>query len=157
MGQRGGGDVLGLNESFDQEFLALGEDTKIGDRGNHSREFFAQAIGEHLEDFQGGELFFGIFGVSFGEAAMSAELFEQVVSGKILNGFFREAALEIGLQEAMDRQVGIASDGAGEMAIVFTGQGKMTQGSGAVFGAGEAFEDGQIDKERFGFAFGAIE
>ncbi len=57
----------------------------------------------------------------------------------------------------MDDEIGVAADGAGEVGVVFAGEGVVADGLRGVFGAGHGFEDGEVDGVGDGGAADAVE
>ena len=153
----GAADVIGAHEALRKKSLAANEDAEVGDRGDDGFGFFADAVGEQLQEFDTGQFTFGFGGVLLHEVAVLAQLGELVEVGKVPSGFLGESAGEVGLEQAVDGEVGVAADGAGEVAVMFGSQGVVGHGSRAVLGTLHALEDGQVDDERFGFAGDAVE
>ena len=59
---------------------------------------------------------------------------------------------EVGVEEAVDGEVGVTADRAGEVAVVLARQRVVADLFGGVLGAGEALEDGEVDREGLGLA-----
>jgi len=84
-----------------------------------------------LEQFDAGEFAFGVGGVLLHGVAVLAQFGELVGVGEVAGGFFGEPASKVGLEEAVDSEVGVASDRAGEVAVVSGGEGVVAHGGGA--------------------------
>ncbi len=139
------------DEALDHVALELDEGSEVADSGDESFEPVSDPFAEELEDEGFLQLAFGLFGAFFGEGAMFAK------GGKLglvlaeLRSEVLEFILEMEIQESVDVQIGVPSDGRGEVAIMGTGEGKVAHFDGGVFGPLEGAEDGIIHGKLVGF------
>src|SRR4051812_14916912 len=67
------------------------------------------------------------------------------------------ACLKICIQQAMNRQIRIAPDGAREVAILLARQRKMSDLLGRIFRSREALEHREVNREGFGLALDLLQ
>ena len=125
------------------QVVNLHENAEIGDSGDDAGELLADLFFEQFEDFDSAQFAFGIVGAALGEADVLAQIdqshrgtaapVESGMAARLPPDWLAEINC---VQQAVDRQVGVAADGAGEVAIMLAGQGVMPDRSGGILGRG---------------------
>ena len=159
--------VVEPRQAVDQVRLDLDEQAEVGHARHDALELVADVLFHQLQDLHLPQLALGRLAAAFGVADGLAD-FLQILRGRraaVLDGVAdlllvfaarradRAAAevglhdLEVAVEQTVDRQVRVAADRAGEVAVVLAGEGEVADELGRILGPADALEDGQVDGE----------
>ena len=147
------GEIAGIDESVDGKFDAAAEDAELLDAGDDRVENLVALIFEQHQQFDFRELPFRSRRAAFRVRAVRAEFdcldFSQAD--------FLFPLLDDGIDQAVDRQVGVAADRAGEVAVILDGQSEVAFPGSRVFGLFEASQQCVAESLFERFSVGTVE
>jgi len=167
-------EIFRFDEAVGEELVDLDKDSAGVEARDDAAVALADVFIEELENEKVAEFALGGFGVVLAEAGVSAD-FDKILFGgtgigsteiaaevPLLGIGLRAALAVVGVAEifgegAMDSEVGVAADRAGEVGVGLAGEGVVADECGAVLGAGEGAEYGHMYGACGGRASGGVE
>ena len=141
------GQIADMDEAVDRVFLAAAENSEFFDAGDHCPERFFRFRGKKHQQFDSGQFPFCLSGSAFHAGAVGSKFDRFDLAQTDLIRFSFDDFFE----EAMNGQVGVSSNRAREVAVVFDGQGEVPVDQPGVLGRFHAAEKCEAESllERF--------